>query len=62
MKLFCSSPSQRRETLINPFSEKDIKSLSNPQAAVPMKSRIISHVHNQRKHYFLLKQIVLQRL
>lgn len=61
MKLFCPSPSQR-ETLINPFSEKDIKSSSNPQAAVHIKSRIILHVHNYKKHYFLLKQIVLQKV
>lgn len=61
MKLFCPSPLQR-QTLINPFSEKDIKSSSNPQAAVHIKSRIILHVHNHRKHYFLLKQIVLQKV
>lgn len=62
MKLFCSSPSQRRQILINPFSAKDIKSSSNPQAAVHIKSGIFLHVHNHRKCYFLLKQIVLQKL
>lgn len=60
MKLFCSSPSQRRQILINPFSEKDIKSSSNPWAAVHIKFGTFLHVHNHRKHYFLLKQIVLQ--
>lgn len=60
MKLFCSSPSQRRQILINPFSEKDIKSSSNPWAAVHIEYGIFLHVHNHRKHYFLLKQIVLQ--
>lgn len=59
--MFCSSPSRRGETLINSVSEKDIKSSSNPQAAFHMRSWIILHVQNHRKHYFLLKQIVLQK-